>query len=196
MKEDTPPESIGEVLDCVEDAGDSDERVAVSEIVDGIGDGAFAPLMLVPALIMISPATAVFGVATFCGIATALIAFQMMIGRERLWLPGFIRRRTVRRSWLDAALHWLSKPARLIDRLTHQRLPALTTAPFDRLWAFVCMMAALFIPVFELVPMSATIIAAAILLFSLAMVAKDGLLVILGASVLGGAGWFLWSVAG
>lgn len=194
MNEESQPESIEEVLDCVEDAGDGDERVAVSEIVDQIGDSAFAPLMLVPALIMISPATAVFGVATFCGLATALIAFQMMIGRERLWLPGFIRRRTVPRKWLDSALHWLSKPARLVDGLTHQRLPALTASPFDRLWAFVCMVAALFIPVFELVPMSATIIAAAILLFSLAMVARDGLLVILGVSVLGGAGWFLWSV--
>ena len=195
MSDEREPESIGEVLDAVEGAGDGDERVAVSDIVDEIGEGAFAPLMLVPALIMVSPATTVFGVATVCGLAIVLIAFQMVIGREELWLPGFVRRRTVPRKRLDTALRWLSRPARLVDSLTRRRLGVLTAAPFDRLWALVCLVGALVVPLFELVPMSATILGLAISLFGLAMVARDGLLVLLGLAVLGGAGWFLWSVA-
>ena len=195
VSDEREPETIREVLDAVDGAGDGEERVAVSEIVDEIGDSAFAPLMLVPALIMVSPATAMFGVATICGLGVALIALQMVIGRERLWLPGFVRNRSVSRRHLDTAVRWLSRPARLVDSLTRKRLGRLTTAPFDRLWALICMTAALMVPVFELVPMSATIIGAAITLFGLAMVAKDGLLVLFGITVLGGAGWLLWSVA-
>ena len=193
--DDCEPESIEDVLDCVEEAGDGEERVSVSDIVDRIGDGAFAPLMLVPALVMISPVTAIFGVATFCGAIIVLITVQMVIGRETLWLPGFIRTRTVSGAKLDRATGWLAGPARFVDRLTRKRLSRLVEPPLDRLWAALCMALALVVPVFELVPMSATVIATAIALFGLAMLAKDGLFAILGLSALGGALWLLWSVA-
>jgi hypothetical protein len=195
MDEDCEPESIEDVLDCVEDAAEADERVAVSDIVDRIGDDAFAPLMLLPALVMVSPATAIFGVATFCGLIIVLIAFQMAVGREKLWLPHFILNRTVSSKRLDTATGWLAKPARVVDGLTRKRLAVLVEPPVDRLWAGLCMMLALAVPMFELVPMSASIIAGAIALFGLAMLAKDGLLAILGVAVLGGAVWLLWSVA-
>ena len=195
MDEDCEPESIEEVLDCVEEAGGDVERVAISDIVERIGDGAFAPLMLVPALVIISPASAILGLSSFCGMIIALIAFQMVIGREKLWLPGFVLRRTVSNSRLDTAIGWLSAPARFIDSLTRKRLGMLVEPPADRLWAGLCMVLALVIPVFELVPMSATIIASAIALFGLAMLAKDGLFVILGAAMLGSAFWLLWNVA-
>lgn len=52
MDKDCEPESIQEVLDCVEDAGNGEKRVSVADVVDHIGEGAFAPLMLVPARAM------------------------------------------------------------------------------------------------------------------------------------------------
>ena len=64
-----------------------------------------------------------------------------------------------------------------------------------RIWATLCLLLALIIPLFELVPMSATIIALAIALFALAMLARDGLLALGGLAVLSGAFWLLWSVA-
>lgn len=189
------PQSIEEVLDRVEDAGGSDERVSVSDIIDRIGEDAFAPLLLAPALVVVSPASAILGLSSFCGAIIALVAFQMAIGRKRLWLPGFILRRTISNRGLDRAIGYIEKPARLIDGLTRRRLTVLVGPPFDRLWALVCLLLALVIPVFELVPMSATIIASAISLFALAMVAKDGLFVLLGLAVLAGAAWLGWSVA-
>lgn len=195
MDKDCEPESIQEVLDCVEDAGNGEKRVSVADVVDHIGEGAFAPLMLVPALVIISPVTAVFGVATACGLAIALIAFQMVIGRERLWLPGFVLRQTISSRKLDRVVGWFARPARFVDGLTGRRLTVLVDPPLSRVWALLCMLLALVIPVFELVPMSATIIASAIALFGLAMLARDGLLAILGLAVLGGAFWLLWSIA-
>lgn len=195
MDDECEPESIEEVLDCVEGAGGGAERVSVSHIVERIGREAFAPLLLVPALIIVSPASAIFGLSSFCGAIIALIAFQMVVGRERLWLPRFILDRTVSSRRLDRAVDWLTRPARAVDSVMRKRLTVLAEPPMTRLWALVCMLLALVIPVFELVPMSATIIASAISLFALAMVARDGLFVLLGLAVLGGAFWLLWSVA-
>ncbi len=189
------PESVQDVLDCVEDAPNGAKRASVADIVDHIGDGAFPPLMLVPALAIISPMSAIFGVATVCGLLIATIAIQMVLGRERLWLPGFILRISVSARNIDRVVGWFGTPARLIDRLTGKRLTALVDPPLTRLWAGLCVALALVIPAFELVPMSATIIASAIALFALAMLARDGLLAIVGLGVLGGACWLLWSIA-
>lgn len=193
--QDCEPESIEDVLDCVEEAGGDAERVSVSDIVERIGDGAFAPLMLVPALVIISPASAILGLSSFCGMIIALIALQMVLGRKTLWLPRFILDRTVPNASLDKAVGWLGGPARFIDGLTRKRLTRLVEPPFTRLWAALCLLLALVIPVFELVPMSATIIASAIALFGLAMLARDGLFVVLGLAMLGSAFWLLWSMA-
>lgn len=195
MDDDYEPESISEVLDCVEDAGAGDTRVSVADILAEIGDNAFAPAILIPALVMVSPATALFGVASFCGLLIGLIAFQMLIGQQRLWLPRFVLGRTISRRRLDSVLGWLTRPARFVDRLAGKRMSFLVRPPLTRLWALLCLLLALVVPVFELVPMSATIIGAAIALFALAMVAKDGLFALLGLAVLGGAAWLLWSAA-
>jgi hypothetical protein len=78
--------------------------------------------------------------------------------------------------------------------MTGKRLAVLVDPPLTRLWALLCMALALIIPAFELVPMSATIIASAIALFALAMLARDGLLALSGLAVLGGAAWLFWNL--
>jgi len=195
MENNSSPESVVEVLDCVEDAAKGADRVSLADVVDRIGDGAFPPLILLPALIMISPLTAIFGVATICAVAIALTAVQMMIAREKLWLPDFILRATLPSSRIDQIVSWLNRPARVVDGVIDRRLSALVVAPFDRLWALLCFTLALMVPALELVPMSATIIAAAIALFALAMLARDGLLALLGLVALAGAIWLLWGLA-
>lgn len=195
MKDDCAPESIEDVLECVEEAGATDERVSVGEIVHRIGEGAFPPLMLAPALVVVTPASAIIGLSTFCGMIVALVAFQMVIGRDRLWLPAFILNRTMRQQRLERILGHIERPARFIDRLTRRRLTILVDPPMARLWALICLLLSLIIPVLELVPMSSTIIAATISLFALAMLARDGLLVVVGLLVLGGAAWLAWGVA-
>lgn len=195
MKDDCAPESVEDVLERVEEAGGAEERVSVGDIVHRIGEGAFPPLILAPALIIVTPASAIVGLSTFCGMIIALVAFQMVLGRDRLWLPAFILDRTVQRSRLERAIGYVDRPARTLDRLTRRRLTLLVDPPLTRLWALVCVLLSLIIPIFELVPMSATIIAATISLFALAMLARDGLLVVFGLLVLAGAAALAWGVA-
>lgn len=195
MDKDCEPESVQDVLECVEDAGNGVRRASVADIVHRIGDGAFPPLLLVPALVIVSPLSAVFGVATICGMIIATIALQMALGRDTLWLPGFILRLSISSRNIDRAVRWFGGPARLIDRLTGTRLTLLVDPPLTRLWAALCLVLALAIPAFELVPLSATVIAATIALFALAMLVRDGLLALSGLGVLAGASWLLWSVA-
>lgn len=195
MTKNCEPESIEDVLDCLEEAGEGQRRIAVSDIVDKIGDGAFAPLLMVPALIMLSPATAIFGVATVCAVVIALIASQIVVGRKSLWLPRMVLDREISAHRRDKVVGFLSKPAHYIDSLTKARLCFLVDSPFDRVWAAICMVLVLFVPLLEIVPMSASTVGAAISLFALAMLARDGMFALLGLVVLSGAVYLLWSVA-
>lgn len=195
MDENCEPESIEDVLNCVEEAGSNVRYVSISDIVEHIGEGAFAPLMLVPALVIISPLSAIFGLASACAFIIGLIAFQIMLGREKLWLPQFILKRRISSGKVDRMVGWLARPARFIDSITRQRMTLLVEQPVDRLWASLCLLLALVIPFFELVPMSATIIASAIAMFALAMVARDGLLIVCGLTILASAVWLFATMA-
>ncbi|MBI1619936.1 exopolysaccharide biosynthesis protein [Aquamicrobium zhengzhouense] len=194
MNDGCGPESVAEVLDCVEDAAQGTDRVTVEAVIDRIGGDAFPPLILLPALLMVSPLTAIFGVATVCAVAIALASIQMIMAREKLWLPKFILRADISSQKINRIIAWLERPARVVDGVIDRRLTTLVASPFDRLWALLCLLLALVVPALELVPLSATIVAAAISLFALAMLARDGLLALVGLLVLGGAGWLVWSV--
>lgn len=189
------PESIEDVLDRVEEAAGEERHTSVADIIDKIGDDAFAPLMLVPALLMVSPATAIFGFGTICAIIIATIAFQMLIGRKQLWLPQFILRQKMPSRHVERSVDFLTRPARAIDAMTRPRLSFLVDAPADRVWASLIIVLSLLVPFFELVPMSATIIGGSITLFGLAVLARDGLLAIFGLTILGAAAYLLWNVA-
>jgi hypothetical protein len=187
--------SVTDLLDMVEKAGNGGDRVSVDDVVEAIGDDAFAPLLLVPALIIVSPASAVPGLSTVGGLVMALISAQMVFGRKSLWLPGFLARRTIARDRLDKAVAFLRRPAAFLDRVTRRRLSFLTAGPLRRLPPLICLCAAMVIPFFELVPMSSTTIAAAITLFALSLLTRDGLLLILGLGVLSLVGVLVWNVA-
>lgn len=185
-------DSMEAVIGVMAEAGD-DDRVRVSDLADEIGGDAFGPLMLVPALIAVTPASGIPGLTATCGLIIALVAAQLVFRRKALWLPGFLRRRSISRSRLETARNWLAKPAQLIDRVTGKRLSFLVKPPFDIVPALICMMIGLFMPFMEFVPFSGTMAGMAVSLFALAFVTEDGLLAILGTVFLGAVGYLAFT---
>jgi hypothetical protein len=187
------PDGIEDVLDHLEHAGEG-ETVSVGGIIEEIGGEAFGPLLLVPALFLVTPASGVPGMPSVGSLIISLIAIQIVLGRETLWLPGFLRRRKIKKARLDKALSWLRKPASWIDRFSRERLTFLTQRPCIMLPAGICSLMVLLGPAFETVPFSVSIAAGAVALFALGMVARDGLMVIAGLLVTGLAGGVIWAV--
>ncbi|MHB2264103.1 exopolysaccharide biosynthesis protein [Aliihoeflea sp. PC F10.4] len=188
MLEERNLDSMEAVVDVMAEAG-VDERVCVGDVVDEIDGNAFGPLMLVPAMIAVTPASGIPGMTATCGLIIALIAIQIVLRRKALWLPGFLRRRSISRSRLETARDWLAKPARVIDRLTGKRLTFLVKPPFDIVPALICLMIGLLMPFMEFVPFSGTMAGAAVTLFALSLTTEDGLLAVLGTAFLGVVGY-------
>ena len=184
--------SLQAVMNRLQAAGEGD-TVSVSDMLQAIGPRSFGPLMLVPALIILSPVSGIPTVPTFGAIIITLIALQLMIGRHHVWLPQWLLRRKLKRQALERAVRFLVPVARVVDRVTRPRLELFTRPPFRQLIALLCILVAATMPVLEPVPFMATSAAAIITLYALALVARDGLLA-LGALLLTGSALAVWLI--
>lgn len=176
--------SLTEVLDKLDSAGD-DESVSVGEILDEVGDRSLAPILLVPAMITASPISGIPGVPTITGIVVGLIVVQMLMGRDTLWVPQFLAKRSVSRSKMDKAVKFLRKPVGFLDKLMKPRLSWLARRPLSYLALLICLTIAVTTPVMEFLPFAISIAAVAIGFFAAGILMRDGLVMLIGYAVVG-----------
>lgn len=180
------PHSLEELLDAIGIIEAPSGQISFDAVLDAIGRRAFGPLLLLAGLITLAPViSGIPGVPVAMGLFTLLISAQLLLGRRTFWLPAWLRERHLSRDKVHKGLGWLRKPARLIDRLLRQRITFMTSKRGVQLTALACLLLALVMPPMELVPFSANIAGAALMLFGLALMARDGLLAILGFIVTG-----------
>ncbi len=161
------------------------ERVSVHDILDAFGEASFLPALVLPALIVVSPLSAIFFLPTVMGLSVALVAVQMLSGRHQLWLPKVLRRQSLAGDTLARATAWLARPAAWLDRQTRQRLTVLFVWPLRLIPLLGCLVSGLMMPFLELVPLSSTVLGVAITLFAVAILVRDGLFVVAGLAVMG-----------
>lgn len=171
------------MLDRLKQAGRSDERVDLGTMVGTVGRRTFAPLLLLPGLIALSPLSGIPGVPSLTALMVLLIAGQLLFGRDTFWLPRWLLNRTVSRTKYEATLKWLRRPARFIDRLLRPRLTILTRGAAQYGTAILCAIVALTMPVMEILPFAATSAGAAFTAFALSLLAHDGLLALIAMTV-------------
>ena len=87
---------------------------------------------------------------TTFGIIIFLTVGQMLIGRQALWLPGFIARRAVKADRLKSAMDWLRPHAARADKWLGVRLKVLTQGVFLLAVALCCAVLAALMPMLEL----------------------------------------------
>lgn len=172
-------DNLEEMLDRMEEGARGLKRVSFGAVVEATGQRSFAPLLLLVGLVAASPISAIPGVPTTVAILVFLIAVQMILRRRHFWLPRWLLERTVSRNHFDKALEFCRKPARFIDaHLLHHRLTLLTRNKGAMTTAIVCLAVSFVMPPMELVPFSTHIAGLALCSFALALLAGDGLLML------------------
>lgn len=123
--------ALSDVLDQLEKSA-QDESVAVENAVEQLGRKSFASLMLIFSLISFSPASAIPGITTIVAAIVFILVAQMIIGRDSVWLRGFIAHRrmsTEKLVWAGQARasgawcpgHACDRRARAPEASPHQR---------------------------------------------------------------------------
>ncbi len=172
------------------------ERVSVGEMTAAFGGAAFLPALLIPAVIVVSPLSGIPFLPTICGIMIFLVAMQMAAQRRKLWLPGWLCRRSIGTRRLKSGMARVRRLARWLDGHSGRRLTLLTRQPTLTLLYLACAVCGLAMPFLELVPFSSSLLASAVCLMGLAMLTRDGLwaavalIPILGAITILARIWF------
>lgn len=188
---------VESILNRLDDCADQQSTVSVAGAMDEIGNRSFGPLILLPALLVITPIGGVPGVPTLFAIAILIFAIQVALGRDSLWLPDAIRNRSVENDSIHKATQKARPVASWLDDHTSERLTALTRRPAPRVAAVMVVLLCLTVPSTEILPFASLMPMSAIALLGLAITVRDGLLMALGliagaAGLIGGV-WLLIS---
>ncbi len=178
--------SVTDILGKLRELADKKQRVSIGDVLDAIGDRSYGPAIMIPALIEITPIGGIPGVPTILAAIIALTAAQLLFGKEHLWLPGFVQKRSVSEGKLHDAADKLDGIAAKLDQWFHGRLPRFTGGMWPRIAAAFIIVLCCTVPPLELVPFASTAPMAVIAAFGLALLVRDGLLMLiaLGLSTL------------
>ena len=152
------------------------EPVSIGLLQEVAGVQAAGPMLLLPALVVVSPLSIIPGLPSLVGLHTLIVAGQVLLGRNRIWLPGWLTRRSLSARHADKLLQFLLPMSRVADGVVRRRILPLTGRLARRLGAAVCVLMGAIMPLLEFIPLSSTIAAAVIALYALSISARDGLL--------------------
>lgn len=189
------PTGISGVLVGLSRSGSGD-RVSFGDLVEGFEIGAYAPLIVLLAAPNVLP-VALPGISAVLGAPLILVTGQLMLGRKRPWLPGILRRRSVRRNDLARLVERVAPRLERLEARMRPRHAALTGRVGRRAVGALGLVLAtiIFLPI----PFGNSLPGLALVLMALGLLARDGLMVMAGGAVAAAglvvASGFLWGMA-
>lgn len=182
-------DSLADVIDAIDESIEGEDEFAVGDIMDAFGTRAFGGLLVLPALVALSPVGAIPGVPTTLGLLILTVSAQHTVGLDSPWVPSVLRERSVSTEKWDEAKEKIDPWVKRIDRVLRPRLTWLTKGAADRALAAAASISALVMILLEIVPFAVMIPGAAILLLGLAIVTRDGLAALVGLGTTAIAAW-------
>ncbi|SFD10236.1 exopolysaccharide biosynthesis protein [Tropicimonas isoalkanivorans] len=170
---------IRSIVDQLDTLSDRDE-VRISNMLEAFGSNSFLPVLIIPALLVVSPLSGVPLFSSVCGLTIAAISAQMIFGRDHIWLPDFLMRQKVSGERLRGVMKRLRKIADWLDRHSRERVKPLTRRPGRKTVQVLCLICGAAMPILELVPFSSSLLGAAVTLFVTSLLERDGAFALLG----------------
>lgn len=145
---------------------------SIGILVDELGERAFGALMFIFAIPNVVPAPP--GTSAILGLPLVILTFQLMIGRQTLWLPDRIRRRRLDPGLISSFVRRALPTLIRFEKILRPRLSFIVLSNLaERVIGLVTFLLAvvLFLPI----PFANILPAAAIALLALGLAERDGL---------------------
>lgn len=157
-------------------SAEGEERIYFGDLTAAMRNRAFGILFLLFGIPICLP---IPGLATVCGFIITLIAAQMILGRDNLWLPQFLARRSFARKDLQRLVTRAEPWIQWVERFATPRLALFADARSRRIIGIVGFVLGLAllpaIPVIGAIPLGIPIC-----ILGLGLVERDGAVILAG----------------
>jgi hypothetical protein len=172
-----PPDESRTFSDVLEQLGHGDDsKLSLKEMVEAFGERGFGAIILMLSLMALIPwppgGKAVFAVPII------LIAAELALQRDKVWLPRWLLKATVSRAHYQSASQKILPRLRQVERLTRPRYPVLTGEAADVVVGLICILLALMMAL--PVPFGDALPGLTLAIFGLGIIQRDGAFVIAG----------------
>lgn len=182
----TKVHNLGSLLKSLEnDTGG--EVVTVSEMLNAVGRRSYGPILLLLGFISITPLTIIPGANWLLALIILLMAVQVFFGKKYPWVPSRFLKIRFPRPALNEGIEKAYPYVCQVDRFLKPRLTFLTDPPFVQVVALICIAAALLSFPLGLIPFGPVLPGLTVLLFGLALTARDGFVLMLAGAGLAGS---------
>lgn len=162
---------------------DTSRDISIGELVDSLGERAFGALMFIFAVPNVIPTPP--GTSAILGLPLVILTWQVLVGRQTLWLPQLVRQRRISKEMLETFVSKVTPVMARLERVLRPRLGFVVASDLaERMIGLVAFPLALIL--FLPIPFGNIPPAAAIACLALGLAERDGLAVVVGY-VLGGA---------
>ena len=183
QKKQKTPVSILDMLGSALGSGvvQEDDRITISDIKNSLHEKGFAVMMFIFSLPLCIPWPAPPGTTTIASLPIVFLSFQMLMGSDSPWFPKFIDKRSIKRSSVAFIIEKTSPLLHKLEKLTKPRLLTVYRLLGHRIFAFASFICScsIFLPI----PLTNFLPAIGITLMSLAVIARDGLVIMIGLIV-------------
>jgi hypothetical protein len=156
----------------------------VGDMLSHFEDRSFGPIFTLLALFAILPPMgAIPGIPTAIAAVILLFSLQIILGRSYVWIPGFIKNIKVKRKKIEATYQKSNETLDRVDGLINRRMLWMTGAVSRYIAAIIISLLALAMVPLEVIPFAVALPGAAIAVMGIALMARDGLLVLFSYTV-------------
>lgn len=175
--------SLTDVLDRIEENTEG-ERITIDDLRRALGGRSFGPLFMIAALLAILPTGAIPGMSLLTGFIMLVLSAELLFTPDRIWLPGFVGKRSLPRQKVVNSLRKGRDRAERLSRLVRPRMEFMLKPPLLQIVAVGGIIAALTMFPLALVPFGAFPASVPLLVVGAGLTARDGLVLAVGLVLL------------
>ncbi len=183
MTDDTKADPIADIATHLTEASHGD-AVTFDDLLQEFGREAFATCLLVAGVVLASPLSGVPFASSIFGALICLISVQAAYGAKTIWLPAFLRKRSVSPDKIDRLQSAIETAGKVFDKFSRDRITGLVGPKARRVLYAVCAVGGVCLPLLEIVPFSSSVVGLGVALVSLGILGRDGLFALLGLPVI------------
>ena len=175
------PSAIPRLVERLHRLAEGEDEITLDGLAKTIGAQGHAPLLMVAAILMVLPIGMIPGVGGALGMLVAIIGLQMLLGRDGVWLPHFMGKRSISAAQVRGIARRIRPATDWLKRHLQIRWQTLAEGRVSvSVIACILIVSGASLVVLGAIPVATPLMGLPVALFAFGLLSRDGLVVAAG----------------